>query len=75
MKTSLGHFLGLWTEQMRWHSLRYGIQEEDQFREGRFIFRHAALRCQWSIQIEVRGGKLEINVKNLEEKSGLKIHV
>lgn len=71
MKTSLRHFLDLWAEQMGWHLLRHGIQEEDQFKEERFIFRHAA----WSTQMEVCGEKLEVNVKNLGEKSGLKTHV
>lgn len=44
----------------------------DQFKEERFIFRHAELRCQWSTQMEICGGQLEINVKNLGEKSGLR---
>ena len=33
-----------------------GMQEVDQFKEERFIFRHAELRCQWSTQMEICDG-------------------
>lgn len=54
-ETGVGHSLGLLIEQMEWQLLRYRMQEEDQCKEERFIFRHAELRCQWSTQMEVCG--------------------